>query len=478
MNITTKILISQYEKLTQQELSQLFLADPYTWVVYNLNEQEKRLFDLLIWADNNLQFSRFSQSQLADKLGTTRENINRVLAKFKRFGLVAFKQLGYNMPCIYKLNSYFRTINARDCLQHLFPSIKKIIFKFTHSFLTNSKKSHYVLELIKNFIPNVIHNNVIHNVTHKSYNSSTAQHREGTKTMTFEEKRRVLERMKNGENGISPITPSIDGFKSLQLTVAGMVDLTAYTDEIVAYADNVLSKKHGYNNFDNPFGYVIRICRNRSAELGLPVQGRFAHELREFYKIELNAPKHQPIARTLSGSNSSQPIQRQKTQDHQGDKQAFNAHVETMTSDEIRTEIAAVKAAIDQEFAKGEARTSSTNPNQLICVDGNVVLTLRKHLEVLEKRLATLEGERPYSLPNPSENYQRLKAMQPPSSTSFFGESLADLFKRNLANAQKACQDYCGNDMSVAPAAPPSQNGPEIDYSDTNLEEVYELPGY
>lgn len=458
MNHTTKILISQYEKLTEQQLSQLFVADPYTWVIYNLKDQERRLFDLLIWADNNLQFSRFSQIQLALKLGTTREHINRMLSRFKQLGLVSFKQLGYNLPCIYKLHSYFRTINARDCLQQLLPSIKKIVFKFVDSFLTNCKKSHYVLALNKNFIHNVPKRNVIH----KRYNSNV---NEGGLTMTFQEKRRVLERMKNGEMEISPITPSIDGFKSLTLTTAGMVDLTAYTDEVVAYADNVLSQKYGYQNYDNPFGYVIKICKNRSAELGLPVQGRFAHELREFYQIELDAPKHQPIARTFSGANSSQPIQRGKSQDHQGDKQTGMTHVETMTSVEI-------KAAIDHELSKNENPTYSCNPNQLVGADGRVVLTLLK-------RLATLEGECPSSLPTtPCENYAKLKAMQPPSSSGFFGESLADLFKRNLANAHKACQNYCGQDLSVAPAAPREPEGPKFDDSEMNLEEVYEVPTY
>lgn len=460
MNLTTKILISQYEKLTEQELSQLFLADPYTWVIYNLKGQEQRLFDLLLWADNNLQFSRFSQTQLAFKLGTTREHINRMLSRLKQLGLVSFKQLGFNLPCIYKLNSYFRTINARDCLQHLFPSIKKIVFKFINSFLTNSKKSHYVLALNKNLIHNVPKRNVIH----KRYNSNV---NERGLTMTFEEKRRVLERMKNGEIELSPITPSVDGFKSLTLTTAGMVDLTAYTDEVVAYADHVLSKKYGYNNLDNPFGYVIRICKNRSAELGLPVQIPFAHKLREFYGIELSAPKHQPIQRTSTSSNSFQPIQRQKSYDHQGDKQTGMTHVETETSDQL-------KATITQELLKNENLSYSSNPYQLVGANGHEILSRRK-------RLATLEGERPCSLPTtPCQEYayELFLAQHLPRASSPYGEFAALVLERTLANAKRICQNYCGNAESVAPVAPPSWHGTKIDDSEMNLEEVYELPTY
>lgn len=437
MNNNTVKIISQYNLLTDSKLSQLFLADPFQWVVYNLSFEEKRLFDLLVWADNTHQFSRFSQTHLAEKIGVARETINRMLAKFKRFGLISFKQLGYNMPCIYRLHSYFRTINARDCLQAIIPSIKKRVFKFLDTFLTNRNASHYDKELILNLNVNVNQNCFIK----KNVGQNMSRRRE---KMTFEEKKRVFEEMKNGNAGVSPITSTIDGFKSLTLTTAGMVDLTAYTDEVVAYADHVLSTKYGFSNFDNPFGYVIRICKNRSAELGLPVQVAFAHKLREFYGIELSAPKYQPIARTFAGSYSSQPIQRQKTQDHQGDKQAFNAHVETMTSVELR-------AAIDQELAKNQKLIHSSNPYQLVGADGHKILAWKK-------RLATLEGERPSSLPTPCQDYaQALFLLDQPVDKRLAGpmaEMLKAILVKSLPAKHQRCNDYCGQADYVNPAPP------------------------
>jgi predicted transcriptional regulator len=441
MNLTIKNLTSQYEKLPEQQLSSLFVADPFTWFVYNLTDVEKELFNLLVWADNNKQFTYFSQLQLAKKIGTTRETINRMLAKLKRFGLVSFKQLGYNLPCVYKIHSYFRTLNARDCLSQLLPAIKKRIFKFIDNFLPNGIKSHYHKQLIKSFINKTRQDKYLY--------SAVGQQRSGEgEEMTFEEKKKVLQRMRNGELGLSAITPAIENFKSLQLTTAGMVMLTGYMDEIIAYADECLAKKINYSKLDNPFGYVIGICRSKSAELGMPVQGAFAHQLREFYKIELDAPKHQPIVRSSSSTNSYQPIARVPSRNQKGDIDTFAGQLESLSLSELRT-------ALEQELAKNDNLTHSNNPYQIVGADGNKVLSLRK-------RIKALEGERPSSRFTPCQEYAHFQwiGSQP------IPPLLQGLFPRVLENHRRACHNYCGDSMSVGPSRPPQRNGTKFDDSE------------
>ena len=287
------------------------IADNMEVFFAGLTVLERKLLNYIFWLDAHYFDIWASQDKMARHVGFTREHANRTLLKFEKHGIIASRNRGVKVTCLYKIANYFRDPKVRHKLSSLFAALSFMPFHQTvlrngqwqkrdlKAHITQYKdKSSFIKYLYIPVQPSYIPEPVIHE---RAREEGVGAARDGNNC-----KGRVV--MSNK----TPIRDSIVALKRLNLTIYGQIRLSMFSDAALEYA----TKKIEYSiAAKDKFGLFWAICRDYSKDNGL----RLDWELQDKLKEEYGYPQGCLMVNSPASRNSTTAQQKSSPQGRRGE---------------------------------------------------------------------------------------------------------------------------------------------------------------
>lgn len=235
---------SQLKSQIKRDPLGFFSAQPHTMIT---------LCDLLFaWDNHKESFSEY-QEHIADKVGCTREHVNRMLSKLHKLGVI-HKEGEFREKCTYTVNPYFHKQGVRKALSPLFETFRRHAKRFLFSLLLitplvnlsyiNKKSGYITRACASDFAPG------------NSLRSPTTLYPKNIK------KGRPLVMSEPRLQAIMALN------EKFPLSNHGIAKLSAYSAAAVAYATKQAATS--IKKYD-PFGYIANLCHEYDTKNGYAI---------------------------------------------------------------------------------------------------------------------------------------------------------------------------------------------------------------
>ena len=253
---------------------------------------------------------------IASVLNMCRKTVDRAIAKFKRDGFIQVINRGVKKSCLYIMSEIFKNPVVRWQLSTIFKSLSKLsvvfLFSTTFSSIRNVHQTDISLD-IKEQVGE--YTNIKRHTLSKERNFAPGFFTE----IRGEEPSKIFS---------VEIPPALESFKSLKLTLAGKLYLSAYPNDVIVQGDISLKKK-GY--LENPMHYLLgtmnAICKSQG------VAPCFTTRQLLYNKYHINASDnwilHEPLEKPVVDVTPSH-----SRKSFVDDKSSFNSNHSSMTERE------------------------------------------------------------------------------------------------------------------------------------------------
>ena len=255
------------------------IADNMEVFFAGLTVLERKLLNYIFWLDAHYFDIWASQDKMARYAGISRGHASRLLLKFEKLGVIASRNRGVRVTCLYKIANYFRDPKVRHKLSSLFAALSFMPFHQTvlrngewqkrdlKAHVTQYKdKSSFIKYLYIPALSRYIPEPVIHE---RAREEGTGTGRGGNNS-----KGRAVMSEK------TPIRDSIVALKQLNLTIYGQIRLSMFSDAALEYA----SRRIEYSiAAKDKFSLFWAICRDYSKDNGLRLDWELQDKLKEEY---------------------------------------------------------------------------------------------------------------------------------------------------------------------------------------------------
>lgn len=226
----------------------VFIAEDPLSFVESLSPRQRKVFNCLLYWATTTGAIYITQEKLAQYAGfASREHVNRVIAKFVEWGLIA-SRYRYMTSCVYKVSSFFNDFKIRSLLKKYLSSLsyfpkqllepKVTLYISTYIYTTYNLYSSYLLRLL---------------------NVGACAQEEGVRVPKKES--RVM------EQGIKPY---VDCIESPSMTMQQQIQLSQYSEDTVKYALKQLQRAR---DVQSPVGFLLGVCRNHVTRSTEPRSG-------------------------------------------------------------------------------------------------------------------------------------------------------------------------------------------------------------
>ena len=222
----------------------------------NLTRTQRNLIEILIRWSLKYKHVYFRQDTVASILKISRQHCNRLIQWMRDCGLLV-SEYRHKLSCHYTLSSFFFTPSIQSRLRHIFRPLRALSLGLLCSI--SSDVTQYIDKLNKNLT-----NLIVKRQTDES-------------SMQFTQK----------YHGDKPVSEAIRGLKTLNLTRAGQIKLSAFPDEAILDAANAFKYA---KKVKDPFGWFFKLCLEYCKRNEIDPDWSFMHALVDKYKISLSAP--------------------------------------------------------------------------------------------------------------------------------------------------------------------------------------------
>lgn len=282
-NINVMNILNTYSPTRQELLNKKYTFNPfplkyitvspldtlpfhYTWL-------QLKLLNLLMSYERIFNEVRVRQSILAKHLGVSRQWINETLRRFKEDGIIS-SFYRHKRSCIYIISNYFRQPKIRHELRNLLPAIIWLPFVLPNLELTQ------LLKNIKGLYPItfVYHSSSLRNKNVTNYDGRNVMKNEKTSTMIDNQKKEIPKHV---------FSEAINNFKSGKLSLWGIIELSAFSDDAIRYADEQFGKTFN-EQIKNPFKYLCSFAYTFSTQNKHEINWRKRNHLSSTYEMPEN----------------------------------------------------------------------------------------------------------------------------------------------------------------------------------------------
>jgi hypothetical protein len=293
---------------SRSKLSQEFLQDPVLFISY-LPDTYRRVFEVLVTFSNYYTTIHLRQDTIAQKVGISREYCNKILRFFKAHGLIA-SHFRFKESCLYQLAIVFYDRKVRTYLSTIIRDFKWIswtvlLFSLLRSdelsavqFTLSNINSYFIFKSSSKNSYN-LHDKVKvkrqHNLQRQSQAVSASSfnlHSPSTKRIGLQSPspKSIEGRQRIGAYMSELVSAAIRAVKSIRLSHAGQVKLSAYPDEAIKWADETIAIRNKNSPINEPFSYFNSLCMRYCSDKKLAPNWEYAKKLTAALKIKADEP--------------------------------------------------------------------------------------------------------------------------------------------------------------------------------------------
>lgn len=283
------------------KLSQEFLDDPVLFISY-LPDSYKRVFEILVTFSNYYTSIYVRQDTIAKKVGISREYCNKILQFFKAHGLIG-TYLRFKTSCLYQLSVVFYDQRMRSYLSTIIKDFKWIswtvlLFSIIRSeelsaiqFTLTNINSYFIYKSFSKNSYNLDYNIKVKRQYNLQRQSNSAQAVSASSYNLHNPSTKKIEKRKRiGAYMSELISPALRTLKSLNLTQAGQVKLSAYPDDAIRWADATIAIRNKKSPISQPFSYFNSLCMSYCSDKKLAPQWNHVKKLIAALGIKADEP--------------------------------------------------------------------------------------------------------------------------------------------------------------------------------------------
>ena len=227
------------------------------------------IFNILLNHSDKYNHVYLSQSTIAKWAGLTREHVNRIIRDLESYGLLLSNYFHMNSK-VYKISSYFKTIDVMSRLRHVFSSFKKFFYQNVTQLVPRKYVSTRTIETTKR------------GSLQRLWNSLTNV----VKIDKWKDICKTAGMLQEVPDSL-PISKAISDIKFLRLTRWGKIKLSVFPDEAIYEASIKAKSAYGIKN---RFNWFFVVCSKYCKARKIPLDWSWYTSLQIFFKMPKDAP--------------------------------------------------------------------------------------------------------------------------------------------------------------------------------------------